>query len=185
MLILLPALSAHDGMRLNKPYSLQSHSNQESLHRKAVREHLRGRPITHIAEDLGVSRQAVYNWIEANERDPDHGLDHRPRGPRRSLTPEQCQRLRTLLLQGAVAQGYPNQLWTLPRVAAVIQKHFGVRYTPSGVWHVLRRDLDFSCQRPERRSHERDDGAMARWKRRFFRRLKLKMPPTGENPRVS
>jgi hypothetical protein len=135
MLILLPALSAHDGMRLNKPYSLQFHPNQKALRRKAVREQLRGRPITHIAEDLGVSRQALCNWIEANERDPDHGLDHRSRGPRRSLTPEQRQRLRTLLLQGAVAQGYPNQ-----PVGSELGKSGHVRRGSAGGFPIQRGD---------------------------------------------
>ncbi len=31
------------------------------------------------------------------------------------------------------ADVYPTELWTVKRVAEVIEKHFGVRYNPSGV----------------------------------------------------
>ena len=41
-----------------------------------------------------------------------------------------------LLLKGARAHGFPNELWTLKRIAAVIHGHFGVRYHPAPVWKI-------------------------------------------------
>jgi transposase len=64
----------------------------------------------------------------------------------------------------------------------VIGRHFGVSYDPSGVWHVLRR-RNWSCQKPERKARERDEGAIARWRKKTWPRLK-KSPPKGLEPRV-
>ena len=76
-----------------------------------------------------------------------------------------------LLLKGARAQGYHTELWTLPRVADLIQKHFGVIYESSSVWHVLNR-MGWSCQKPERRARERDEDKIAQWRSKDWPRIK-------------
>jgi transposase len=38
-----------------------------------------------------------------------------------------------LLLEEPLAHGYENQLWTLPRIAKVIEGCFDVRYHPARV----------------------------------------------------
>jgi hypothetical protein len=43
------------------------------------------------------------------------------------LTDAPCTQLGPLLLQGATAHGFAHELWTLKRIAAVMQVHFGVR----------------------------------------------------------
>jgi transposase len=88
-----------------------------------------------------------------------------------------------VLLKGPLAHGYINDLWTLKRIAEVIEKQFGVRYDPSGVWHVLR-GIGWSCQRPEGRARERDEEAIARWRQRDWPRIK-KSPPEPANHRFS
>lgn len=98
------------------------------------------------------------------------------------LTAEQHQQLLSLLLQGAKANGFPNELWTLKRIAAVIQVHYGVRYHPSHVWKLLRR-LGWSCQVPEGRAIQRDEAAIARWRRYQWPALK-KSPTTRRPPRL-
>jgi transposase len=76
-----------------------------------------------------------------------------------------------LLTRGAVRAGYRTDLWTLPRVAALIHQAFGVRYHPAHVWKVLTA-LRWSCQKPERRAVERDEVAIARWTRQEWPRIK-------------
>lgn len=56
-----------------------------------------------------------------------------------------------LLLQGARAAGFPNELWTMKRLTAVLHVHFDVRYHPAHVWKSLR-GWDWSCRVPERRA---------------------------------
>ena len=92
-------------------------------------------------------------------------------GPTPKLSAKQRQQLVALLLKGAEAHGYRTGLWTLARVAEVIQKRFGVTYDISGVWHVLHK-LGWSCQKPERRARERDEAAIAQWRRRDWPRIK-------------
>jgi transposase len=77
-------------------------------------------------------------------------------GRPRKLTDAQRHQLLDLLLQGARANGFPNELWTLTRIAAVIRVRFGVRYHPAHVWKILR-DLNWSCQVPERQPIPRDE----------------------------
>jgi transposase len=80
------------------------------------------------------------------------------------LRAAECQRLLQLLLKGALAYGFANDLWTLKRIARVIRREFGVKYHPNHIWRLLRR-RGWSCQVPERRAVERDEQAIAHWRR--------------------
>jgi len=62
-----------------------------------------------------------------------------------------------------VARGYKTNLWTLPRVTALIKELTGVRYYPGYVWRLLGAS-GFSCQRPEGPAIKRDEKAIRRWK---------------------
>jgi transposase len=73
--------------------------------------------------------------------------------------------------QGPLQAGYRTDVWTLGRIAALIQHEFGIRYHPSHVWKVLTA-LGWSCQKPERRAVERDEAAIARWTREARPRIK-------------
>ena len=52
------------------------------------------------------------------------------------------------LADGAKANGYTTDLWTLTRVAEVIEHVSGVSYHPRHVWRILREQLGWSWQRP-------------------------------------
>jgi len=80
------------------------------------------------------------------------------------LSGKQQQRLWKILLAGAVAYGFPNEIWTLKRIAQIIRREFGVEYHPSHVWKLLRA-AGWSCQVPEHRALQRDEAAIAHWKR--------------------
>jgi transposase len=79
------------------------------------------------------------------------------------LTARQRTRLLNLLLKGAAAHGYSTDLWTLPRVAEIIARTFGVRYHPAHVWKILRGE-GWSCQKPERQARERDEETIKQWR---------------------
>lgn len=81
-------------------------------------------------------------------------------------------------MQGALAQGFPTELWTLPWVAMLIKLRFGVAYSSGHIWHMLRR-LGFSCQEPARRATQRDEAAIERWMKRRWPALK-KAPPAAD-----
>lgn len=94
-----------------------------------------------------------------------------PVGRPPALSERQLQQLDRLLRRGPTRCGFPTELWTLKRVAQLIEAEFGQCYDPSGVWHLLKR-MGWSCQKPERRARERDEAAIAAWRKKDWPRIK-------------
>jgi transposase len=76
------------------------------------------------------------------------------------------------LAKGAEANGYVTDLWTLPRVAEVIERMTGVAYHPGHVWYIVRDRLGWTWQRPARQAVERDDEAIEHWVQQRWPQLK-------------
>ena len=130
-----------------------------------------------VARELGVSRQSAHVWHTRFEEGGVDALRSRgPTGPDPRLSPADLARVEQALLQGAQANGFDTDLWTLERIAVVITQLTGVRYHPGHVWVILRRRLGWSVQRPERRAMERDEEAIGRWVAHEWPRIK-KGPP--------
>jgi transposase len=139
----------------------------------------RGRTQAEVADKLGVSRQSVSRWAATIASTGDAGLRKAGRAGRVArLDAEQRAKLVSSLKAGALAAGYGTDLWTLKRVRRLIEEQSGVRYSESGVWHVLA-NLGFSCQRPVGRALERDEAAIEHWKRKRWPALKKTLPPEG------
>jgi transposase len=131
-----------------------------------------GIPSGEVARQLGVSPGAVSQWKKAHQQHGDAGLQaSKHPGPPPKLSPQECQRLLKLLVQGPRKHGWKTDLWTLPRIAELIQRTFGQQYDQSGVWRLMRR-LGWSCQKPERRARERDANAIERWRKKDWPRIK-------------
>ena len=125
-----------------------------------------------VARQLGVSRSAVSQWANVRRQRGDDALRAKPHpGAPPKLHKRQLARLETMLLQGPRKHGWATELWTLPRVVELIERKFGVTYDQSGVWHVLRR-MGWSAQKPERRARERDEEAIAAWRKQDWPRIK-------------
>jgi transposase len=88
------------------------------------------------------------------------------------LTDEQVGEVEKALLAGPHSNGFETDLWTLARVADVIEKLTGVRYSQTRTWEILRHRLGWSRQRPARRALERDDEAIADWIKTDWPRIK-------------
>jgi transposase len=86
-----------------------------------------------------------------------------PTGPAPRLSDQQLVQVEQALLEGATANGFTGELWTLDRIATVIERLTGVRHHPAHVWALLRYRLGWSVQRPKRRAAERDQAAINRW----------------------
>jgi len=98
------------------------------------------------------------------------------------VSEEQRHAIEQALLDGPTAFGFSTELWTLPRVADVIQRTTGVVYHPGHVWRVLRQ-LGWSLQKPTTRARERDEAAIRGWVRQTWPRVKK--TPHAERPRSS
>jgi transposase len=114
-----------------------------------------------IGRQLGVAHQTVSDWHELyvkGGRDALRAAGRAGRLPK--LDAAQLELIETELLKGARCHGYENDLWTLRRVAEVIERLTGVSYHPNHVWRILHDKLGWSCQRPARRAVERNEEAI-------------------------
>ena len=134
----------------------------EVRRRLAGRLLLQGKGIREVARLVGASPAAVQRWKRVVDREGLEGLQAKPHpGPRPHLTEEQKRRLKEILVAGPREAGFPTELWTLARIAQVIERTFGVKYHPAHVWRILR-GLNFTPQKPESRARERDEAAIER-----------------------
>src|SRR5215467_2832091 len=109
-----------------------------------------------IATALGVTEGAVSQWLKRAREGGKDALRRRlAPGPPHRLTPEQRARLPALLAKGAEAYGFRGNVWTAPRIRALIQREFGVRYHPSHVNRLVLA-LGLTVQQPEVRAAQRD-----------------------------
>lgn len=137
-------------------------------------------PPAEVARRLEVSRQAVSVWARqlAEANGAVGRLKAKPLGRPRRLERAQCEQLRQMLLKGALAAGFPTELWSIKRVRALVKREFGVSYSNTGGWELLR-SLGFTPQRPEKRALQRDEQAISAWKRKTWPALKKKPAARG------
>jgi len=125
-----------------------------------------------VARQLGVSCTSASRWYRAWQQEGVRGLRAAGRAGRRPrLDDRQWRRVERALLKGPLAFGYGSELWTLERVAAVIEQVSGVRYHPGHVWHLLK-ERAWSWQKPARRAVERNEEAIGHWAREEWTRVK-------------
>src|SRR5918993_1377103 len=129
-------------------------------------------PQAEIARQLGASRASVSRWAATLAQEGPRGLEARPipgRVPR--LDEKAWARLGRLLDRGAMAAGFASERWTLKRIAALIEREFGVHYHPGYLERPLKAH-GFSVQRPATRARERDELVIAVWPKREWVALK-------------
>jgi len=122
-------------------------------------------------------------WRNALQSGGQKALKAKPapgRPPR--LTLKQKKQLVRLLTQGAMAHGYRTELWTTQRIAVLIERQFGVKYHRNHIGKLLHQ-LGWSHQKPERRAIERNEAAIAQWKRTVW--PAVKKTPRGWQPTSS
>ena len=120
-----------------------------------------GESPTVIARILGVCRTSLDRWLGMAKQAPERLAAKPHPGPKPRLTDEQIKQLEGLLLQGAKAHGGHNDLWSAHRVAEVIRRHFGVEYHVEHARKVIRRRLNWSSQKPQRKARQRNDETIA------------------------
>lgn len=116
-----------------------------------------------IAAALGVSEGAVSQWLKRARTGGVAALRRRtsPGAPPK-LSAAQRAEVPRLLARGAEAFGFRGDVWTCPRVAAVLETHFGVRYHPAHISRLVRA-FGWSVQRPLQRATQRNADTIARW----------------------
>jgi transposase len=142
----------------------------ERRRRRAVELLEQGESACTIGRILGVHETSVHRWRRMARHG--QGLDAKPHPGRKPfLSDQQWAEVQELLLQGATQHGWPNDLWTAARVAAVIKRHFGVDYHPEHVRSVLKERFDWSSHKPQIRPREQNEKEVERWKADAFPRI--------------
>jgi transposase len=160
-----------------RPRPAEERAALEARRLQAAELFAQGRSQAQVANELGVSRQSAHVWHARFTQGGVEALRSRgPTGPDPKLSAAQLAKVEQALLQGAMANGFDTDLWTLERIAVVICQLTGVRHHPGHVWVILRHRLGWSLQRPERRASERDEEAITRWVAQEWPRIK-KGPP--------
>lgn len=139
---------------------------------KAIKLHKRGLSQYRIAKQLGVSFEAVSNWVEIYGQKGFKGLKTQGQpGPKSPLTDKDRQKLKAAILKGPEAFGYDTGIWTLQRIAAVIRKLAKTTFKTTQTWRIVTA-LGFSCQKPQTKAKERNEAAIKEWRLKTFPRLK-------------
>lgn len=117
-----------------------------------------------VARELKVSRMSVCRWHRQWIQSGASALNAAPRAGRKPLLSRRdIQRVRAALEKGARAHGFSADLWTLPRVALVIERLTGIRYHPGHVWKILGA-MNWTVQKPEQQARERNPLQVEYWK---------------------
>ena len=135
----------------------------ERVRLRAARMFEQGTSQTEVAHRLGTSRQNAHRWHRQWQQGGRAALRAAGRAGRRPKLDTRARRqVERALRQGALAHGFDSDLWTLQRIAVVVEGVTGVCHHPSHIWRILRA-MGWSVQRPPRRASERDEEAIARW----------------------
>jgi transposase len=146
------------------------HATLEEMRRLAVKRVIEGGETqVAVARSLEVHPVTVAKWVGTYHRRGEAGLARRiAPGPRPTLTAKQQAQLRRWVIDKTPHQvRFPFALWTLPIIAELIERRFGVVLHKTTVARLLRR-LGLSPQRPIRRAFTRDDAACRHWAENEF-----------------
>lgn len=158
----------------------QKLKEMERRRRRGARLLAAGESQAEVARRVGVSRQTVMRWDRARQEGGIAALRRaRHFGRPERLSTTQRQELVRLLKEGAIASGFPTELWTLPRIAQLVEQKFAVSLVPSSVWRLLGR-LGWSVQRPTGQARERDERAIRTWKAKRWPELKKSLRDKAE-----
>ena len=95
-----------------------------------------------------------------------------PTGRRPKIPDSALEGIEQALLEGALAHGFATDVWTLDRIAMVIQGLTGVALSNPSAWRLLRNRLGWTVQRPQRQAKERDEEAIQHWVAHEWPRIK-------------
>jgi transposase len=148
-------------------------AKREQVRRQAAEMFESGSSSAEVAHTLEVSEKSARAWRRTWTAGGVEALASKgPPGPKTKLNQRQIARLEQALLKGPAAAGWTeDQRWTLARVKKLIGRMFHVSYSLKGVALLLRR-MGWTPQVPTRRATERDDDAVATWRKSTWPQVK-------------
>ena len=148
-------------------------AERQARRERAAELFAQGRTQAEVARELDVSRQSASRWHAGWQAEGATALQSRgPTGRRPKIPDAALKGIEEALLEGALAHGFATDVWTLDRIAVVIQGLTGVQLSNPSVWRLLRGRLGWSVQRPARQAKERDEEAIQHWVAHEWPRIK-------------
>jgi putative transposase len=164
-----------------KQASSLSRKDKEKRRLKAGKLFEKGLTRAEVSRKLKATVTAACDWHETWKKHGLEGLKSKGHpGFESSFTDEDRGKLKNALLKGACANGFANDLWTLPRIGKTIKKLTGKSFGHTWVWQIVL-SLGFTRQKPQTKNKERNEKAIKEWRLKTFPELK-KM---GSNSRIS
>lgn len=147
---------------------------------KAAKMFDKGLRPAEVARRLGVSKQSTSLWHQQWLKGGAKSLTGSDRlGRKPGLDAQELEQVRAALLAGPQAHGFDSPVWTLQRVAALIERLTGQSYHVGHVWKVLR-GLGFTRQKPTLRPQQRNEGKIRGFRRSTWPAAKKK--PGAKTP---
>jgi transposase len=160
----MPAMSTNRRKQQARQRGAQQRAARQVRRERAAELFTQGRSQAEVARQLDVSRQSASRWHTRWQADGTTALRTRgPTGRRPKVADDQLEAIQQALLEGALAHGFATDVWTLDRIAVLIQGLTGVALSNPSVWRLLRERLGWSVQRPQRQAKERDEEAIQHW----------------------
>lgn len=156
------------------PYHTSSSSRKRLERRriKAGKLFQQGCTQAKVAKTLRVTPAAINQWHVVWKKHGLPGLKSKGHpGRETALTKQKGQKLKRAILKGPRAFGYATDLWTLERIKTIAKKEANLSFGTTWIWHTVI-SLGLSCQKPMKRSVERDEQAIKTWRTNTFPRLK-------------
>jgi len=151
-------------------------------HKKDVKEFLRkeahrrvsaGESVTKVMRELGLSRAAFYKQKQRKSKNGANPLDSRKgTGRPPELNEKQLNQIRTWINGKDPRQyGFDFGLWTRSIICELVQRNFGIEISliTAGRWLAK---LGITPQKPLRRSYERDESEIQKWKDDEFKKIR-------------
>jgi transposase len=166
-------MSTNRRTRQARQRGARQRAERQARRERAAELFAQGRTQAEVARELDVSRQSASRWHAGWQADGASGLQSRGATGRRPKVPDTAlEAIQQSLLEGALAHGFATDVWTLDRIAIVIQGLTGVTLSNPSVWRLLRHRLGWSVQRPQRQARERDEEAIQHWVQHEWPRIK-------------
>jgi transposase len=149
------------------------HKTLEEMRVRAVEAVQSGQRVEVVAGTLGLSRSTVFGWM-ARYRSGGWGALHAKPVPGR---PPKIAGSQIEWIYKTIAGKTPQQyrfefaLWTLDSVRWLISERFGIRLSKTSTWRLMKQ-MGLSAQRPLWRAWEQDAGAVERWKREEYPKIR-------------
>jgi transposase len=145
-----------------------SHEVLEHFRFSAIKLHRKNIPVDDIADSFGVTRQAVYRWLNKENETGKRSLKStKAPGPDFHLTENQLIKLLSLIRRPASELGYSTDLWSGPRIRHLIKHKFKIEYHPKHMPRLMK-CLGLELKFPERRALEQDTKALRKWNKKRF-----------------